>query len=152
MRFFKKKNKKSEEVEVEVEKEYEKSTTIKVFEHEENPWRIVEAGVYRKTKGKVYEIEVFRIDTSEWCTLYYTSQIVLGVSSKEFSRIIRDLFNNDLFLIDDRPYFESVEAAQEVIDEFAPYYDNFHVPKAIAERLMCYEEGGYPPYFVKYQK
>ncbi|MNO11446.1 hypothetical protein D3C76_10370 [compost metagenome] len=149
MLFFKKKKKESEES----KKEYEKSITIKVFEHEENPWRIVkENDIWVKGEKELLTIEVFRLDLSKWEDLYYSTQKVIGVSTEEYSRIIQELFPQGLCMVNTRPYFRTMEAAQKALNEFAPYYDNFHVPKAIVERLMCYEDGGYPPYFIKYQK
>ncbi|MFW6008592.1 MAG: hypothetical protein ACOCP8_04925, partial [archaeon] len=48
--------------------------------------------------------------------------------------------------------FDTIEDAQEVINAIKPYYDTYHVPHAVAERLNCYSENGFPPYFMKYPK
>ncbi|MNJ90119.1 hypothetical protein D3C87_77130 [compost metagenome] len=147
------KKKKIEVIEViEVDKDY-KSTTIKIFENEENPWRIVkENDIYVKGEKTLLTIKVFRLDLSKWEDLYYSTQKIIGVATEEYSRIIQDLFPQDLHMVNNRPYFKNIEAAQKVIDEFAPCYDTYHTTRAIMDRLMCYEEGGYPPYFIKYQK
>jgi hypothetical protein len=132
----------------EKEEVVKKVTTLSILEGLDNPWRVADN---RYTEKLAYVIQVFRLDISHWEDLDACSKKVLGVSSEEFHRVLKEVFNGE-----DDHYggimFRKREDAERAIEEFRPYYDSYHTPRAIADRLSFYDEGSYPPYFGEYVK
>lgn len=129
-----------------VEELYRDVKAVDVFEGVENPWRIY----VDSTEEYPYSIEVFSLKKSDWLSLRLVVKDIIGVKYDEYIRIMKELFG--AHIIGSEAYFKTKEEAQKAIDEFSPYYDSYHVPRAIIDRLTCYDEDGYPPYFLKYQK
>lgn len=132
--FFKNKDEK-------IEKEKPKSVgTLDMLDKFAEPFKVDK---YNSTPA-TYVIKVYRIDTAEWDHLMNCSSQIIGVKNTEYRRLIKEMFNAD----EDRnsfPVFNNIEDAQKAIDAFKPYYETYHVPRSIIERLSFYDEGGYPP-------
>lgn len=101
-----------------------------------------------------WKITVFRFDTSSWDNILNCSEMMLGVKSEEFIRILKDKFGVVYKSIDyNGTYlFPTKESAQKAIEEFKPYYQSYYMPRAMIARLSNYSEDGYKPYFQDYIK
>lgn len=140
---------KKEQVEEEIEVE-KPTTTLSVLDEFDDPWHIDVSESFQE-RTTLYEIVVFRLDISEWSALHDSSREVLGIQRSEYKRLITEVFNGDTSS-GYHTYFNNKEDAERAINEFRPYYDSYHTPKAIAERLSFYDEGSYPPYFSHHTK
>lgn len=114
------------------------------------PWAICKTD---RDDLKGYKIKIFLFDLdNEWEDFTKYSKEVIGISKEEILRVLEERFNaigtNKSYSINSREaIFLTVEDAAKAIEEFKPYYESFYMPRAIAKRLLCYTEGGYPPYF-----
>ena len=118
----------------------------------ENPW-----GIYKKKSekyGYVYGIAVFLLDKDDWTYLEDYSEAVIGVKQEEFKLIVRNNFKAEIYenTFCDELYvlWPVLEDAQKFLNEIKDYYDSFYTPRAVMNRLSCYIEGGYPPYFINH--
>lgn len=119
------------------------------------PWAIITTLLHYHRNSVVYKIKVFSFDKNDWEKLSDASEKILGITRDEYFRIIEEKFRAKVFdkgctWIEEG--FENLEDAIKAVEEFKSYYDTFYIPRAIAKRLGCYIEGGYPPYFTEKYK
>lgn len=116
------------------------------------PWSICKTDFFDNKEA--YKIKVFLFDSdNEWDYFTKYSREVIGVSKEEILRVLEEKFNayiinKDYSLNSREAIFFDIEDAIKAIEEFKTYYDSFYMPRAVARRLLCYKEGGYPPYFM----
>lgn len=150
MSWFKKKK---EVAVVEVKKEKSLAEIL------DNPWYINRVSYSGEDKEEIwYEIKVYRFDESSWESLCWCSREIVGVQRRELYDMCKDIFGSRNiygYLVHDMPqrlYFRNKEDAEKIIEEFRPYYDTYHIPRTVADRLTNYDEenGGYPaPMYLK---
>ena len=128
----------------EVKKESEREITGNDILNGTSPWKIC-------NDKHGYYIGVFRFDENEWDYITNCSDQILGVTKKEFIKVLKEKYN---FSISEDHYsrFSTFEDAKKAVDDFNPYYDDFYMPRAVMDRLSCYTEGGFPPYFIDVYK
>lgn len=143
--------KKKQEPEI---KEVKKPPTL--AEILDNPWYIDNAD--RGENRIWFEIKVFRFDKSYTDGLACCSKIIVGISYEELVRMCKEVFghkNIESYSFGGNAnhlYFKNKEDAFKIIEEFRPYYDSYHIPRVVADRLTNYDEanGGYPaPMYLK---
>lgn len=119
--------------------EKQEANTLDILGKFAEPFRIVE---YRSNPVTFY-IEVYNIEEADWECLDDCSEEIIGVGRREFIKLTKELFNtiyNDSYVL-----FKTEEDVQKAIEAFKPYYDSYHTPRAVAERLTFYKEDGFSP-------
>jgi hypothetical protein len=114
----------------------------------QDPWRV---GRVDEQRGpRTWTIYVYRFDLSKWEELHKCSQEVIGVTREEYARMMKEHYGASVSDYYGTVYFWSPEKALEVMENFKPYYDSYYMPRAVMDRLACYAEGGFPPYFINH--
>lgn len=113
----------------------------------ETPWKII------KTELGAFSVYTYCYDDGSWEDICCCSDRVVGVHQYEIRRVMQEKFGANIYGTGyNYPSFDEESEAQAFIDDIASYYDDYHLPRAMMDRMMLYNEGGYPPYFAENEK
>jgi len=111
-------------------------------------WSSYTSGGKGNTRTYGFSIIAYHFDEAKWAWMHQYPEMFLGVKGREYSRFMVEKFNAKLVGFGTfEPVFENFEDAEKVVKDFLPYYENFYMPRAVMDRLLCYTDGGYPAYF-----